>query len=100
MIKKEIHGRIRKSIASRLLVAFAAALLLAPAKGEAALDPVKAITQYVHDVWQTEAGLPQNSVLTIAQTLDGYLWLGTEEGLVRFDGSRFAVFDKSNTPAL
>ena len=62
-----------------------------------ALDPDKAITQYVHDVWQTEQGLPQNSVHAIVQTRDGYLWLATEEGLVRFDGVRFVVFDKTNT---
>jgi len=57
----------------------------------------KAITQYGHDVWQTEQGLPQNSVQAIVQTRDGYLWLGTQEGLVRFDGVRFTVFDKRNT---
>ncbi len=46
------------------------------------------------------AGLPNNSVLAIAQTPDGYLWLGTEEGLARFDGVRFVIFDTNNTPAL
>jgi ligand-binding sensor domain-containing protein len=65
-----------------------------------ALDPKKAITQYVHDVWQTEQGLPQNSIHAICQTRDGYLWLGTQEGLVRFDGVRFTVFDNRNTPEL
>jgi ligand-binding sensor domain-containing protein/signal transduction histidine kinase len=64
------------------------------------LDPRLALTQYVHDVWQTDDGLPQNSVLDILQTRDGYLWLGTRGGLVRFDGVRFTVFDKENTPAL
>jgi ligand-binding sensor domain-containing protein/signal transduction histidine kinase len=64
------------------------------------LDPRKAMTQYVHDVWQTENGLPQNSVLDVLQTRDGYLWLGTRGGLVRFDGVRFTAFDKENTPAL
>jgi len=61
--------------------------------------PVKAITQYNQRNWQAEAGLPQHSVVAIAQTSDGYLWLGTQEGLVRFDGGRFVVFDKSNTSA-
>lgn len=65
-----------------------------------ALDPNKSITQYVHDVWQTEQGLPQNSIMAIVQTRDGYLWLGTQEGLVRFDGVRFTVFDRQNTPEL
>ncbi|MGH9839420.1 MAG: two-component regulator propeller domain-containing protein [Blastocatellia bacterium] len=62
-----------------------------------ALDPKKAITQYVHDVWTVEDGLPQNSILAIIQTRDGYLWLGTWQGLVRFDGVRFTVFDRQNT---
>ncbi|GAG41271.1 unnamed protein product [marine sediment metagenome] len=62
-----------------------------------ALDPKKAITQYVHDVWQIEDGLPQNTITAILQTRDGYIWLGTQEGLVRFDGVRFTVFDKRNT---
>ncbi len=61
---------------------------------EASLDPDKPIRQYIHQTWQTSQGLPQNSVLALAQTPDGYLWLGTEEGLARFDGTRFTIFDK------
>ncbi|HMJ61555.1 MAG TPA: two-component regulator propeller domain-containing protein, partial [Bryobacteraceae bacterium] len=52
------------------------------------------------DVWRTEDGLPQNTVPAIVQSRDGYLWAGTELGLVRFDGLHFTVFDKSNTPEL
>ena len=48
--------------------------------------------------WQTEQGLPQDSVTSIVQSRDGYLWLGTYNGLVRFDGVRFKVFDTSTTP--
>lgn len=59
-----------------------------------ALEPTKNITQYIHDVWQDE--LPQVSVLTVAQTKDGYLWLGTYEGLVRFDGIQFSVVHPQN----
>jgi signal transduction histidine kinase/ligand-binding sensor domain-containing protein/CheY-like chemotaxis protein len=66
----------------------------------AGLDPQKAITQYHHDVWTTVQGLPQNTVPAIAQTRDGYIWLGSEAGLVRFDGLRFQLFDKKNTPDL
>ena len=62
-----------------------------------ALDPRKAITQYSHQVWQAREGLPQNSIHAMLQTQDGYLWLGTQEGLVRFDGVQFTVFDRSNT---
>lgn len=65
-----------------------------------ALDARKAITQYSRRVWQTENGLPQNSVAAMVQSRDGYIWLGTQEGLVRFDGVRFTVFDRSNTREL
>lgn len=63
-----------------------------------ALDPAKTVTQYAHDTWTTQTGLPQNSVWAVAETRDGYLWIGTQEGLVRFDGLRFTVFDRENTP--
>jgi len=64
------------------------------------VDPTEALRIYAHDIWQVENGLPQDAVQTITQTTDGYLWLGTEEGLVRFDGARFTVFNRKNTPAL
>ncbi len=65
-----------------------------------ALDPEKAIHQYRLDVWQPEQGLPWGSVGPVLQTADGYLWVGGYEGLARFDGVRFEVFDKTTTPAL
>jgi diguanylate cyclase (GGDEF)-like protein len=65
-----------------------------------ALAPGKAITQYRRDVWQPKDGLPQSSVDAMIQTRDGYLWLGTQEGLARFDGVRFVVFDKQTVPAI
>jgi ligand-binding sensor domain-containing protein/signal transduction histidine kinase len=65
-----------------------------------ALDPQKAISQYIFNSWTSEDGLPQNTVMAIAQTSDGYLWLGTEEGLARFDGVNFTIFDLSNTPEI
>ena len=54
-----------------------------------------AATQSRFDVWTTENGLPQNSINDIVQTRDGFLWLATYGGLVRFDGLRFVVFDRS-----
>lgn len=48
----------------------------------------------------TSNGLPQNTVSAIAQTRDGYLWFGTYDGLVRYDGVRFTIFDKGNTPGI
>ncbi|MDQ3686159.1 MAG: histidine kinase [Acidobacteriota bacterium] len=52
------------------------------------------------DVWTTETGLPQNLVNAILQTRDGYLWVTTSDGLARFDGVRFTVFNKDNSPGL
>src|SRR5262252_3739435 len=54
--------------------------------------------QYRFDHWTADNGLPQNSVRDIVQTREGYLWLTTFDGLVRFDGVRFTVFNKSNSP--
>jgi ligand-binding sensor domain-containing protein/signal transduction histidine kinase len=73
-------------------------LLLASSGNALALDSRRELSQFTHEVWLTENGLPQNTVHSIAQTRDGYVWIGTEEGLARFDGVRFTVFDKRNTP--
>lgn len=61
------------------------------------LDPHKALSQYQLQGWSTDDGLPQSSINAILQTHEGYLWLGTQEGLVRFDGMGFTPFDKSNS---
>jgi signal transduction histidine kinase/ligand-binding sensor domain-containing protein/CheY-like chemotaxis protein len=66
----------------------------------ASLDPGKDIRKYHQDLWTTDQGLPQNDILAITQTPDGYLWVATEKGLVRFDGSNFTIFDSDNTPGL
>ena len=55
---------------------------------------------YFTRTWQVEQGLPQNKVTAVVQTRDGYLWVGTYNGLARFDGVRFTVFDENNTPEL
>ncbi|HEY8462390.1 MAG TPA: two-component regulator propeller domain-containing protein [Blastocatellia bacterium] len=72
-------------------------LYLAWAPPLLALDPHKAISQYGYSVWQTGQGLPQGTVMSIAQTPDGYLWLGTPVGLVRFDGSQFRLIEEEAT---
>lgn len=59
-----------------------------------------ATAQYRFDSWTTDNGLPQNSISSIIQTRDGYLWMATFDGLVRFDGVQFKVFNKSNTKGL
>jgi ligand-binding sensor domain-containing protein/tRNA A-37 threonylcarbamoyl transferase component Bud32 len=60
------------------------------------LDPQKQLTQYIHKKWSTDDGLPNNYISGILQTSDGYLWIGTYEGLTRFDGVSFVVFNKDN----
>ena len=60
----------------------------------------KSIKQYVHQIWTTANGLPQNSASDIIQTRDGYIWFATQEGMARFDGIEFTVFDRTNTPEL
>jgi ligand-binding sensor domain-containing protein/signal transduction histidine kinase len=55
---------------------------------------------YFIRTWQVEDGLPQNKVTAVVQTRDGYLWLSTYNGLARFDGVSFTVFDDNNTPEL
>ena len=65
-----------------------------------ALEPTTPLAEYGRQSWVMENGLPQNTIHALAQTLDGYIWLGTEVGLVRFDGHSFAVFDRNSKPAL
>lgn len=81
-----------------LLLLPALGLLAAPAAS--ALEPGKRLTQYVLDVWQEEQGLPQDTVQALLRGSDGYLWLGLQEGLARFDGARFVLYDRKSTPEL
>lgn len=65
-----------------------------------ALEPTTALANFGRQTWVMENRLPQNTVQALLHTRDGFVWLGTEVGLVRFDGNSFAVFDKNSTPAL
>lgn len=64
------------------------------------LDPQKRITQYDIRVYQAEHGLPQNALKDVFQDSRGYIWIASQEGLARFDGVRFVLFDKSKYPGL
>jgi ligand-binding sensor domain-containing protein/two-component sensor histidine kinase len=75
-------------------------LLLSGGWTASALDSHRDLSRFSHEAWLTENGLPQNTVHAVAQTKDGYMWIGTEEGLARFDGVRFTIFDTQNTPSL
>jgi ligand-binding sensor domain-containing protein len=70
-------------------------LLLGALHPLAALDPRKDLTQYSASVWTQQQGLPQDAIRAITQTADGYLWLGTDEGLARFDGYEFLSFNRA-----
>src|SRR4029453_6828768 len=71
------------------------------ARAQGAGGPVlKPLTQYHLESWQTRDGLPTNGIRALAQDADGFLWLGTEAGLVRFDGVEFRTFDRNSTPSL
>ena len=75
--------RIRISIA---LASFAFFLAAIPAD---ALDPKTHITQYRHTAWRVQEGAFESAPNAIAQTADGYIWIGTGSGLVKYDGVRF-----------
>jgi ligand-binding sensor domain-containing protein/signal transduction histidine kinase len=77
------------------------ALLLWLALGSlAGAPPAPGAPAYVSRIWRTLEGLPENRIRAIAQTPDGYLWLGTSGGLARFDGVRFVVYTRVNTPSM
>src|SRR6185295_1850381 len=98
-----MHARVRRpntlkglvvaaitSFGSARLFALVAGLL-GGAPGMFGLNPGKSLTQYTRNVWTQAQGLPQDTIQAITQTSDGYLWLGTDEGLARFDGYEFVT---------
>jgi signal transduction histidine kinase/ligand-binding sensor domain-containing protein len=65
-----------------------------------ALDPYRTMEQYIVTRWSSRESFPGGAVNAIAQTPDGYLWIGGENGLVRFDGINFRLLDRASTPSL
>ncbi len=90
----------RRTKCSALPLKLLIPVLLLCAGSAGGLDPGRAAAEFARRAWQTDSGLPQNTVHSIAQTSDGYVWVATEEGLARFDGLTFKIFDRQNTPAL
>lgn len=84
-----IFGKAASFLSAGLMVFSFPSVLLA-------LDPHKALTQYTRTAWTVAEGLPQDSVRVMTQTRDGYLWLGTSEGLARFDGYEFVNYTEEN----
>ena len=80
-----------------LWVGFALLAGFAPVPSSA-LDPDENPSHYILTRWDAEDGLPDSLVRQIWQTADGYLWVGTAQGLSRFDGLRFTNFSAPNTP--
>lgn len=78
----------------------ATAVLLIVVRAGLAVEPSTPLANLGRQAWVMENGLPQNTVQALVQTKDGFVWLGTEAGLVRFDGIGFQIFDRSSTPAL
>jgi ligand-binding sensor domain-containing protein/two-component sensor histidine kinase len=66
----------------------------------ATLSPANDLSQYHSRIWQADSGLPNNTVQTVVQTRDGYLWVGTQFGLARFDGVHFTLFNRNNVPEM
>jgi signal transduction histidine kinase/ligand-binding sensor domain-containing protein len=89
---------IDSSICRESLAALCAMLVMVPTAQ--ALNPSRLLDQYIHDRWSVDLGLPAGPVNAVAQTPDGYLWIGSEQGLVRFDGVSFRVFNHANTESL
>ena len=78
------------------LILLTLCVILTTSAGTLAFD----LHNTILDFWNKKNGLPQNSVYAITQSHDGYLWLATQEGLVRYDGVRFTLFNQNNIPAL
>ncbi len=81
-----------------LLAQSLACLALGPVHASA--TPIRSTISFHIESWDTDRGLPDDSVTAVTQAHDGYLWFGTLNGLVRFDGTRFDVFDENNTAGL
>jgi signal transduction histidine kinase/ligand-binding sensor domain-containing protein len=93
------HGRVRH-LPWILLGVFLASPAVAQVVPLVSLDPELQLTQYPRDAWLVQDGLPQNSIDAILRSSDGYLWIGTQEGLARYDGRRFKLFEQSVTDGL
>jgi ligand-binding sensor domain-containing protein/signal transduction histidine kinase len=84
----------------RLLACLLAAVMLPAAFGQATPPvPDDFLSGYTTAQWQTPEGLPEQTVQALAESVDGYLWIGTSGGLLRFDGARFTEYSRSTTPA-
>lgn len=91
--------RLDRATVSAIVRCFVVVVLWGCAPGYA-LQPSSPLAAYARQTWVMENGLPQNSAQALLQTRDGFLWVGTEAGLARFDGTGFRVFDRGSRPGL
>lgn len=99
----QVHGLPQRRVRPLVLGVLGSALLAdGPMRGAAAEPDGSAAPTpaYVVETWRGDRGLPHDTVHAVAQTRDGYLWLGTEQGLARFDGVRFQPYTVMDTPEL
>ncbi len=79
-------------IAAFMMVGFVCSLF--------ALDPDTSLNKYIIHVWTTKSGLPQDTIYSVVQDRTGYIWFGTDDGLVRFDGEQFKIFRTQDTKGI
>ncbi len=99
---KQLPSRLPRPLAVFFTALGVAATAPTAAGQDATLltDDRRAPVQYVQTTWTVEHGLPVNSINALLQTRDGYLWAATFDGLVRFDGVRFRVYNTGNSAGL
>lgn len=93
-------GPLLPVVTAAFLVLGTVAAFAVSGDGSARAGDKRTETNFLHRTWQFEDGLPHNTVQALLQTRDGYLWVGTPNGLARFDGAEFTLFNPDNTPAL
>jgi ligand-binding sensor domain-containing protein/signal transduction histidine kinase/CheY-like chemotaxis protein len=103
--KNDDEQGMRTSLSRNAIIALVIILAGGSRRGVAqgdvhGLDPSKHITQYTLEIWQNGQGLPQSTVYALAQSADGYLWVGTQAGVSRFDGVTFKTWSPVNTPGI
>jgi len=96
-----MHRQGRRSAISSFVRSLVAGLISLTAVSVTwAGESAPPVPKYVSRTWRTQDGLPESRIRALAQTPDGYLWVGTPGGLARFDGVRFVVYSRFNTPAM
>ena len=94
MRSSSTYRRSSKPSRSFLSVVVTVLLLASFSKPAPALDPTRSLSQFVHQSWGSERGFPGGTIYAICRSNDGYLWIGTDRGLVRFDGYAFDLIEQ------